>query len=302
MRRVFGGVEGGGTKFKLLIGTDPHDIVAQAQIPTTTPDETLERVIAFFRRPDIELAAVGCASFGPIDLDTRSPTYGCITTTPKPGWAYTNVVRTLGSELGVPVAWETDTAGAALGEYTWGAGRHIEVLVYVTVGTGIGGAVLINGRPVHGLLHAEMGHVLVPVADGDTFAGICPYHGQCLEGMASGPALRARTGRPGETIAPDDPIWDLEAAYLGAGLHQIGYVLSPQKIIVGGGVPQTPHLLEKIRRQVTSLNHGYLAHPALSGGIRDYIVPPGLGADAGVIGALELARQSLQSHADQVRP
>lgn len=294
MQKIFGAVEGGGTKFKMLLGSGPEDILEEERIPTTTPDETLGRVIEFFRRgqEDAELAAVGFASFGPIDLNRTSPTYGYITTTPKPGWHSTDVVSTLRSALGVPVGWDTDVNGAALGEYCWGAGRDLENLVYLTVGTGIGGGVLVHGRPVHGLLHPEMGHLLVPLLDGDAFPGVCPYHGQCLEGLASGPALQERLGMPSEYVDSGDPVWELEAYYLAAGLHEIIHVLSPDRIVVGGGVAGTPGLLERVRRHVVRLNREYLAHPVFREGIASYIVPPGLGERSGVLGALELARRA----------
>ena len=292
MRHVFGGVEGGGTKFVLLIGTGPDDIVDEAQFPTTTPVETLGRVVEFFARPreGVRLAAIGVSSFGPIDPDPLSPTYGYITTTPKPGWAHTDVVGLLGETLGVPVGWDTDTNGAALGEHRWGAGRDADPLYYITVGTGIGGGGLVNGRLLHGLMHPEMGHLLLPAFDGDTFAGVCPYHGRCLEGIASGPALRARLGRPAQEVGPDDPVWELEAQYLAAGLLSIVEILAPQRIIVGGGVASAPGLLDRVRRQLVRLNNGYIARPELMDGMADYIVPPGLGGRSGVMGALELAR------------
>lgn len=292
MRKIFGGVEGGGTKFKLILGTDPDDVLEEEGFPTTTPDETLGRVIEFFRRPrgDTELVSLGFASFGPIDLNPASSTYGHITTTPKAGWRSTDVVGTLRSALRVPVGWDTDVTGAALGEHRWGAGRDVENLVYLTVGTGIGGGAIVNGRPVHGLLHPEMGHLLVPRLDGDTFAGVCPYHGGCLEGLASGPALHKRLGRLPQDVGPDDPVWEMEAYYLAAGLHEIGHVLSPERIVVGGGVAGTAGLLERVRRHVIQLNQGYLAHPVFSEGIDSYIVPPGLGGRSGTLGALVLAQ------------
>jgi len=297
MRHVFGGVEGGGTKFVLLIGTGPDDIVDEAQFPTTTPVETLGRVVEFFARPreGVRLAAIGVSSFGPIDPDPLSPTYGYITTTPKPGWAHTDVVGLLGETLGVPVGWDTDTNGAALGEHRWGAGRDADPLYYITVGTGIGGGGLVNGRLLHGLMHPEMGHLLLPAFDGDTFAGVCPYHGRCLEGIASGPALRARLGRPAQEVGPDDPVWELEAQYLAAGLLSIVETLSPQRIIVGGGVASAPGLLDRVRRQLVRLNNGYIARPELMDGMADYIVPPGLGGRSGVMGALELARLAYEA-------
>jgi len=297
VRHVFGGVEGGGTKFVLLIGTGPDDIVDEAQFPTTTPLETLGHAVEFFARPreGVRLAAIGVSSFGPIDPDPLSPTYGYITTTPKPGWAHTDVVGLLRETLGVPVGWDTDTNGAALGEHRWGAGRSVDPLYYITVGTGIGGGGLVNGRLLHGLMHPEMGHLLLPAFDGDTFAGVCPYHGRCLEGIASGPALRARLGRPAQEVGPDDPVWELEAQYLAAGLLSIVETLSPQRIIVGGGVASAPGLLNRVRRQLVRLNNGYIARPELMDGMADYIVPPGLGSRSGVMGALELARLAYEA-------
>lgn len=297
MEDVFGAVEGGGTKFVCLLGTGPDHVVDETRFPTTTPDETLGRVIEFFQRPreGIRLAALGVASFGPIDLDPSSPTYGYVTSTPKEHWPQTDVVGVLRAALGVPIGWDTDVHGAALGERRWGAGASADPLVYITVGTGIGGGALVDGRPVHGLLHPEMGHLLVPTFDGDTFPGICPYHGRCLEGVACGPALKARTGRPAQDLAPDDPVWELTAQYLAFGLLSIAEVLSPQRIIVGGGVAGQTHLFDPMRRHLVRLNNGYIAKPELLGAAVDsYVVPPGLGREAGVMGGLELARMALE--------
>jgi fructokinase len=297
MRAMLGAIEGGGTKFNLLIGTGPDDIVEETRFPTTTPAETLERSIEFFRRPrrGIRIAAVGVASFGPIDLDRASPTYGFITTTPKPHWAHTDVVGSLAAALGVPIGWDTDVNGAALGERRWGAGRDADPLVYITVGTGIGGGAVVQGRPLHGLLHPEMGHLPMPALEGDAFAGICPYHGRCLEGLACGPALQARLGRPAQEVGPDDPVWELEAQYLAYGLFAISVVLSPQRIVVGGGVAGAPGLLDRVRRHLARVNSGYIARPALNTELETYVVPPGLGTRAGVLGALELARAAYES-------
>ncbi len=299
MRNVFGGIEGGGTKFVLLLGTGPDDVVDETHVPTTTPEETLGRVVEFFSRPHegVRLAAVGVASFGPIDPDPSSPTYGYITTTPKPHWPHTDVAGRLRATLGVPVGWDTDTNGAALGERRWGAGGDADPLYYITVGTGIGGGGYVHGQLLHGLMHPEMGHLLLPIVEGDTFAGICPYHGRCLEGMASGPALRARLGRPAQEVGPDDPVWDLAARYLAAGMLSITEILSPQRIIVGGGVAGAPGLLDKVRRHMTRLNNGYIAALDRAGVIEGYIVPPGLGGRAGVMGALELARLAYEGDA-----
>lgn len=295
METLYGGIEGGGTKFVCLLGPGPDHIVDEERFPTTTPDETLGRVVAFFRRPrdGVRPAALGVSSFGPIDVNRASPTYGFITTTPKPHWAYTNVVGLLQRELGVPVGWDTDVNGAALGEWRWGAGRDADLLVYITVGTGIGGGAVIGGEPLHGLLHPEMGHLPMPVLYNDTFPGVCPYHGRCLEGLACGPALQARAGRPAQQLAPDDPIWDLEARYLAYGMQAITQVLSPQRIVVGGGVASYPGLLAAVRRHLVRINNGYIASPKLADEVDSYVVAPGLGERSGVLGALELARREL---------
>jgi fructokinase len=291
-RPVYGGVEGGGTKFNCMIGTSPEDILATRTFPTTLPRETLDNVVRFFQDElaGNTLQAVGVASFGPIDLDPTSPTYGYITTTPKPAWQNTNVVGELRSRLSVPVGWDTDVNGAALGEYRWGAAQHADPVVYITVGTGIGGGAYVNGSPVHGLIHPEMGHLMLPPTDGDTFPGVCPFHGRCLEGLASGPAINARAGRPANELAPDDPIWELEAQYLAMAVSNIMYVLSPKRVVLGGGVMEQRQLFPRIHHHVLRLQNNYLRHPVLQRDIASYIVPPGLGSRSGVLGAIELAR------------
>ncbi len=207
-RRSYGAIEAGGTKWVCAVGNGPDDISSETRFPTTTPAETLRRTIAFFQefQRGGRLDAIGVGSFGPVDLDPRSPTYGSITSMPKPGWANVNVVGTLRQALGVPVAFDTDVNAAGLGEYRWGAAQDCEVVIYLTIGTGVGGGVLIQGRPLHGLLHPEMGHMRLPHdRQRDPFPGNCPYHGDCLEGLASGPALAQRWGRPAETLGADHP-------------------------------------------------------------------------------------------------
>jgi fructokinase len=289
---VYGGVEGGGTKFNCMIGSGPDDVVATRTFPTTDPAETIARVVDFFRGAghDRPLRAVGVASFGPIDLNRASPTYGYITTTPKAGWQYTDVVGTLRARLGVPIGFDTDVNGAALGEYRWGAARGADPTVYITVGTGIGGGAYANGAPVHGLVHPEMGHMRLAAFEGDTFAGSCPYHGRCLEGLASGTAIAARASRPATELAADDPIWRIEAHYLAVAVANIMYVLSPQRVVLGGGVMEQRQLFPLIREQVLGLHNGYLQTPAILQHIDDLIVPPGLGSRCGMLGAIELAR------------
>jgi fructokinase len=287
-------VETGGTKVLCAVGTGVDDVRAQARIATGTPRETLARAVAFFREQRAPVAALGIASFGPIDLDPRSATFGFITTTPKPGWAHTDVAGPFRAALGVPVAFDTDVNGAALGEHRWGAARDVDPFVYVTVGTGIGGGGIVNGRLLHGLVHPEMGHLRLPHdRAADPFSGTCPYHGDCLDGLASGRALRERWGAPAESLAPDHPAWALEAEYLALGLVSIIGVLSPRRIVLGGGVMQQPQLLPRVRQRVVALLAGYVRAPAIVDDIDRYIVPPVLGDNAGVLGALALAHDAL---------
>ena len=281
---LVGGVETGGTRVRCVVGTGPDDVRAETIVPTTTPVETLGRVVEFFRAHAGGLAAVGVACFGPIDLDRRSPTFGRITTTPKAGWANTDVVGALRT-LSVPVAFDTDVNGAALGESRWGAGRGVDPFVYVTVGTGIGGGAVVGGRPLHGLVHPEMGHVPIAREPGDTFAGACPYHGGCLEGLASGVALRERWGAAPETLPAEHDAWRLQARYLALGVAAIAAVLSPPRIVLGGGVMRAPALLARVRAETAKALAGYVRAPDL--------VAPALGERAGVLGAVALAQVRL---------
>ena len=275
MSRRVGGVEAGGTKWVCAVGTGPDDVTI-AMFPTTTPGETIGRVVAFFGEAG-GVDAIGIGSFGPVDLAR-----GRITTTPKPGWSSTDVAEPIGSALRVPVAFETDVGAAALGELRWGAARGRRTFCYVTVGTGIGGAAVVDGRVLHGAGHAEMGHQRIPHdLTADPFPGSCPFHGDCWEGLASGPALAARWGRPGSELAADHPAWVLEAGYVAAGLANITYVLMPALVIVGGGVAGRPGLLDQVRVDLARLLAGYVPAPEVRGA--------GLGDRAGVLGALALA-------------
>ena len=279
-----GGVEAGGTKFVCAIGRG-REILAETRIATTSPAETLAAALAFFKDHG-PLAALGIASFGPIDLDSRSPTYGFITTTPKPGWAHTDVVGPLGRALGVPVAFDTDVNAAALAEQRWGAAREAASVVYVTIGTGIGGGAVVNGRPLHGLVHPEMGHARIPHDQAaDPFAGACPHHGDCWEGLAAAPALAARWGRPPESLPDDHPAWDLEARYLALGLVNVILTLSPACVVLGGGVMARAGLLERVKANVSALLGGYVRGAE--------IVAPELGERSGVLGALALAADAV---------
>ncbi|HNR30283.1 MAG TPA: ROK family protein [Candidatus Hydrogenedentes bacterium] len=293
---LWAGMEAGGTKFVCAVASGPDTMLAETRFPTTTPDETISRAIAFLREQRAahgEIAAVGIASFGPVDPNPASPTFGYITTTPKPGWAHVDLAGPVREALGVPVAFDTDVNGAALAEARWGAARGLDTFVYLTVGTGIGGGAMVNGKLLHGLMHPEMGHVFVPHDRArDPFPGICPYHADCLEGLASGPALEARCGRPADTLPPEHPAWELEADYLAHGLVPQIYILSPQRIILGGGVMDQAHLLPRIRERVLRLLNNYIRQPTLMEDIDGFLVSPGLGNRAGVLGAIALAQEA----------
>jgi fructokinase len=275
-----GGIEAGGTKWLCAVGTGPDDLVAAELIPTTTPDETIGAALEFLERSGpIEAVGIGC--FGPVDLRPGSPGWGSITTTPKPGWANTDVAGVVGRALGVPVAFDTDVNAAALGEHRWGAARALDTFCYLTVGTGIGGGVIAGGEVVHGLLHPELGHMRIPHdLDADPFPGSCPYHGDCWEGLAAGPAIEARWGRPPRELAGVEAVWRLEARYVALGLVNAVAVLSPERIVLGGGVLDAPGLLDLVRTEVDALLAGYVATE---------IVPPALGTRSGVLGAIALA-------------
>ena len=296
MEKLYGGIEAGGTKFVCSVGTGPDDLRAEVTIETSRdPKETIGAAIGFLEAHSREtpLAAIGIASFGPLDLDPRSATYGFITSTPKPGWRFTDLVGPVRRAFGCPVAIDTDVNGAALSEHRWGAARGLDTFVYLTVGTGIGGGGLVHGRPMHGLVHPEMGHILIPFDRGrDQHPGVCPYHGACLEGLASGPAMQARWGQPAETLPADHPAWELEAHFLALGLANLIMTLSPERIVLGGGVMHQAALYPLVRREVQRLLNGYIQAPMILERPDEYIVAPGLGDRAGVLGAIALARQA----------
>ena len=292
---LFGGIEAGGTKFVCTVGTGPDDLRDETRYPTATPRETLGRAIRFFQthQRSEPLAAVGIASFGPVDPDPTSATFGYVTTTPKEGWAHTDFAGALERALGVPVGFDTDVNGAALAEHRWGAAQGLDTFIYLTIGTGIGGGGMMNGRLMHGLIHPEMGHIPVPHdRESDPFLGACPFHRECLEGLAAGPAMEQRWGRRAEELPLEHPAWSLEAHYLALGLATFIYTLSPQRIIMGGGVMQQEHLFPLIREEVQQILRGYIQSPAILEEIDRYIVPPGLGNRAGVLGAIALAQDA----------
>lgn len=278
---AFGGLETGGSKWECAIGTGPDDLRASRTIPTTTPAETIARTIAFFEQEG-PVEALGIGSFGPIDTRPASPTWGYITTTPKPGWAHTDVGQEFQRRLDIPVAFDTDVNAAALGEHRWGAAKALDTFCYVTVGTGIGGGGMARRYLLHGLVHPEFGHLRIPHdLEADPFPGVCPYHGDCWEGLASGRAIEARWGRPAVEL-DESAVWELEGRYLAHGLVCVISVLSPERIVLGGGVMNRPGLLALIQSEVSELLNGYLD-------VTPPISPPGLGSRSGVLGAIALA-------------
>ncbi len=313
---IYGGIEAGGTKFICAVGTGPTDLLIK-RIETTTPQKTIDEVIKFFKPYTVEKAerrvvAIGIASFGPLELNKKSPRYGYITNTPKPGWANINLVGMINTALNIPVAIDTDVNGAALGEQEWGAAKGLNTFVYVTLGTGIGGGGITNGDLMHGLVHPEMGHILIPRDNNDKpgFTGSCEFHQcdlrknpsyGCWEGLASGVSMQQRWGKPPEEIPENDEnytrAWNLEADYIAIGTYDLICTLSPQRIILGGGIMNHPNLLEKVQQKVVTLLNKYV--PALDSPekISTYLVRPAL-VDvksniplSGVLGAIVLAKR-----------
>lgn len=285
---MLGAIEAGGTKFVCAVGDVEGNIMDRIQIPTTVPEETMPEVIAFFKRYEID--SIGVGSFGPIDVDRESSTYGHITSTPKPGWRDYPFVQALKESFNVPVGFNTDVNAAALGEATLGAAKGLDSCVYMTVGTGIGAGAIVQGKLLQGLSHPEMGHILVRRHPKDVYQGKCPYHHDCLEGLAAGPAIEARWGTKGINLVNKPEVWDLEGYYLAQALMQYILILSPKKIILGGGVMHQPQVFTSIYQYLPKLMNEYVTLPELP----TYIVGPGLGDDAGIIGALLLADQVLK--------
>lgn len=284
---MLGGIEAGGTKFVCAVGDEKGTIVDRIQIPTTTPDETIPKVIEFFKKYPIE--AIGIGSFGPINVNRESPTYGLITSTPKPGWKEYPFVQGFEDEFGVPIGFNTDVNAAALGEATFGAAKGMDSCLYITVGTGIGAGALVQGQMLQGHSHPEMGHILVRRHPEDPYQGRCPYHGDCLEGLAAGPAIEGRWGQKGIELVDRNEVWELEGYYIAQALMQYILILSPKKIILGGGVMNQKQVFLSIYQHLKEFLRDYVSLTELS----EYIVSPGLGNDAGITGALLLAHQAL---------
>ncbi len=284
---LYGGIEAGGTKFVCAVGSGPRDIVAKIEFPTTTPKETIARALVFFRQhAERQPAAIGIGSFGPIDLHSDSSKFGWITSTPKEGWRNVDLAGAIREGTGIETAFDTDVNAAALGEFHWGAAQNLNTFLYLTIGTGIGGGGMVNGRLMHGLLHPEMGHVRVPHDwTEDPYAGACPFHGDCLEGLAAGRALEGRWGQRGEDLPDCHAAWELEAQYLALGIVNWICTLSPERIILGGGLMRRSAMFGSIRTKVKRLLNRYVTAPD--------IVPPGLGDNAGILGAIALAKFSV---------
>jgi fructokinase len=294
--RLFGAVEAGGTKFVCAIGDENGTLHAESRIATTDPDTTLARVLGFLRdhsRESGKLSAIGVASFGPLVLNHDSARYGCIDNTPKTQWSNVNIVGRLAQQFSCPIGFDTDVNAAALAEHRWGAGQNISNLVYLTVGTGIGGGVLVDGAALHGLMHPEIGHVRLRRHPLDVnFDGVCPFHGDCIEGLASGAAILVRTGTELKSLDASHVQWQIEADYLGQLCAQLVLMLSPQLIVMGGGVLSQERLLPMIRQRTQHWLGGYINRQEILTHIEQYIVAPALGARAGVLGALRLAIDS----------
>ncbi len=290
--RLYGGIEGGGTKFVCAVADETLHFLAEGLFHTTSPAETFKQVIGFFKPFTItgQIKTIGLGTFGPLDLDPASPTYGFVTPTTKSGWSNTDIVGSFQRGLSVKVLLETDVNAAALGEFTSGASEGIDPSLYITIGTGIGGGYIKNGKPLHGLAHTEMGHLRIPHDfERDPFHGVCSFHKDCFEGLASGPAIRERFDEAPEALPDDDPFWELEAEYIAAALMNYILILSPKRIILGGGVMKRHYLFPVIRRKVQETLNGYVGRRNLLDDIDTYIVPPKLGGRSGVQGALVMA-------------
>ncbi len=293
MSAVYGAVEAGGTKFVCAVADGNGQIMEQQRFPTTDPSATLGAACEFLRAASGRigrLTAIGIASFGPVHLRKDSRQYGRIGKTPKAGWSGTDIVGVLAREFACPIGFDTDVNAAALAEHRWGAARDLDSLVYVTVGTGIGGGVLTAGAPIHGLMHPEIGHIHPrrhPRDEG--FAGVCPFHGDCLEGLASGPAIVARSGAELHLLDPDHVQWAIEADYLGQLCAQLVVTVSPQRIVLGGGVMTHGRLLAPVRERLLHWLGGYVDRPEILDAAQPYVVSTGLEPQSGVLGAVLLA-------------
>lgn len=287
-----GALEAGGTKMVCAIGDETGRIYEQISIPTKTPEETVPEMIDYFKKAGVEALGIGC--FGPIDPDRSSSTYGYITSTPKLAWANYNIVGVFEKALGCPVGFDTDVNGSVLGEVTFGQAKGKNCVIYVTIGTGVGAGIYIEGKLLHGMLHPEAGHVMIQRRADDTYGGKCPYHKNCLEGMAAGPAVEERWGQKAVALKDREEVWDLEAYYIAQALSGYILTLSPELIILGGGIMHQEQLFPMIRRYVAEMLNGYIQTEELKD-MEHYIVPASLGDDQGIMGAIEIGRRALNN-------
>ena len=304
MKEVYAGIEAGGTKFICAVGDSSGHILEKVKIPTVLPRETMSEVVKFFQgaiTSEHKLLAIGIATFGPLYLDPTSPYFGYVDAEQKAGWGHFDLVGSVKQAFrNVPIGFDTDVNGAALGEGRWGAGIGFDTFAYWTIGTGIGAGFVSRGKIMHGLIHPEAGHMSVPQdKTQDPFPGVCPYHGNCLEGLASGPAMKERWHIESAMYLPNEhPAWDLEAEYLGHAMANCILNISPQRIIIGGGVMQRQELFVKVRANTQRLLNGFIKHRSITEDIDKYIVPPALGGEAGVRGALTIAEKALRGDED----
>lgn len=273
------------------VGDENGVVKDRTSFPTRQPEETFADMIAYYRNWDIQALGIGC--FGPVDLNRQSRTYGYITKTPKPGWGNCDIVGAFKDALGVPVGFDTDVNGAVLGEVTWGAAKGLDSAIYITIGTGVGVGVYVNGGLLHGLVHPEGGHILLIRHPKDTYEGKCPFHKNCVEGLAAGPSIEARWGKKAAELADRDEVWEMEAYYIAQAITDYILSYSPQKIILWGGVMHQEKLFGMVRKEVLNLLNGYVAHETITEHIDQYIVPPALGEDPGIMGAIKLGLDAL---------
>ncbi|MCR4654834.1 MAG: ROK family protein [Lachnospiraceae bacterium] len=287
---LYGALEAGGTKMVCALGDENGKILEQTSIKTTVPQETLPQIAEYFKDKDIK--ALGIACFGPIDLNRDSKTYGYITSTPKTPWINCDIVGYLKKELNVPIGFDTDVNGSLLGEVTYGDSKGLSDVVYFTIGTGIGAGIMSNGKLLHGMLHPEAGHMIMARVEGDDYKGHCPFHESCFEGMASGPAIEERWGRKAIDLSDTDEVWELEAEYISQALMNIVCVLSPKRIILGGGVMHQMQIFELVRKKLKEKLNDYIKAKELYD-LESYIVPASLHDDQGIMGCIKLAIDSV---------
>ena len=296
-KMLYGGIEAGGTKFVCVVGNSSGDIQEQISIPTSTPEETMPKVFAFFDK--YQLDAFGVGSFGPVDVNENSSTYGSITATPKLAWRNYPIVKELKQRYSIPVGFNTDVNVAALAEVTLGAAKGLDSCLYITIGTGIGAGAVVRGELLQGLSHPEMGHILVRRHKMDSYEGKCPYHKDCLEGLAAGPAIEERWGQKAIYLENHSDVWEMEGYYIAQAIMQYILILSPKRIILGGGVMKQKQLFPIIYKHVKQLLNQYMVFPELDENIHSYIVSPGLGDNAGAIGSLLLANKILMENREK---